>query len=195
MTEEDAIMTDDDEDGHLKEDRQEDDRSQEHGRSRSPFSERDSFIDAYVTMHDGHPNAPASIGDDEDLYLDPTLPRWKLEVDREPLLMKNGKATGFGSWYQRTPFDYTEAERLAEQGHVDRVRTADLTEEHRAERALADDDSLLGSDWKDRTSVDPELHKAQKAAEQERLKTRAARGEETWTEVVRKGTKGNKRSH
>ena len=105
----------------------------------------------------------------------PTRARWLDEVARAKVKRnKNGKAKGFGSWYDRKPGDYSKAELEAPQGHLDRVRTADLRPEHRAERELTDDDSHKPSDWGDRTSVNPAIYYAQKEAEQDLREKREA---------------------
>ena len=98
---------------------------------------------------------------------DPTRARWMAEMARpKPKRNKSGKAKGFGSFYERNPGDYSRAEFKAEQGHLDRVRTADLRPEDRAERELVDDDSHKPSDWRDRTSINPQLYRAHREAEQ-----------------------------
>ena len=63
---------------------------------------------------------------------------------------KNKKA-GFGNWCKRAYNDYTCEEFYAAQGHDDRVRTADLFPEDAIKREITDDDSLLDSDWHERT--------------------------------------------
>lgn len=84
----------------------------------------------------------------------PTRARWLDEVARaKPKRNKNGKPEGFGSFYDHKPGDYSRAELEAEQGHLDRVRAADLRPEHRAERELLDDDSHKSSDWADCKSI------------------------------------------
>ena len=59
------------------------------------------------------------------------------------------------------------SELLAEQSHRDRVRTADLRLDDRAERELADGDSKKESDWFDRTSINPKIFREKKEAENE----------------------------
>ena len=49
-----------------------------------------------------------------------------------------------------------------------------MTEEDRLERDLADDDSHLPSDWKDRTSIDPAIYWAQINMEKDNKKKRDA---------------------
>ena len=85
----------------------------------------------------------------------------------------DGKVKGFGSFYRRKPGNYSEAEFLARPGHKDRIRTQDCTLGDQAERELNDDDSLLPSDWADRTSIDPIQYTARKEAEQEYADRRA----------------------
>jgi hypothetical protein len=100
--------------------------------------------------------------------IDPTRARWLSEMSRgKPKKNKEGRVKGFGSWYQRRPGNYSRKEYLAEQGHRDRIRMADYTMEDRAERELADDDSQIGSDWLDRTSIDPTAYRACKEEERE----------------------------
>ena len=65
-----------------------------------------------------------------------------------------GVLWGFGSWYKRTPLQYSCEELHAEQGHEDRIRTVDLYWSDAKQRRNRDDDSQLSSDWKDRTSID-----------------------------------------
>ena len=106
---------------------------------------------------------------------DPTRPRWMNEMARgKSTKTKRGKMKGFGSFYQRTPGHYSEAEQMAKQGHADRIRTVDLLPDHRMERELAEDDSQKLSDWHDRTSIDPVAHKICKEAEEEFARRREA---------------------
>ena len=58
----------------------------------------------------------------------PELPRYKKIQARCPIRRKegDGKAHRFGSWFMRIPGDYSTSEFFAKQGHLDRVRTADL---------------------------------------------------------------------
>ena len=95
-------------------------------------------------------------------------PRWMDEMSRGKSRKDiRRRIVGFGSFYQRPPGKYSEAEFLAEQGHPDRIRTADLTEGHRAEREQADDDSGKESDWQARTAIDPKLFQSRKDMEKE----------------------------
>mmetsp|Transcript_5824 Transcript_5824/g.9968 ORF Transcript_5824/g.9968 Transcript_5824/m.9968 type:complete len:570 (+) Transcript_5824:162-1871(+) len=103
------------------------------------------------------------------IIIDPSRPRWQEEMSRGKQTTKKGRRKGFGSWYMREPGQYSKSERLAEQGNPDRIRTADLQDENKLERELADDDSLKESDWLDRTGVDPVQYKMRMEAEQ-RLK-------------------------
>ena len=77
------------------------------------------------------------------------------------------RPTGFGLFYNRAPLLYSEAEFLAKQGHSDCVRTVDCTPEDKHERDANDDDSLLSSDWQDRTSINPTQYWAQRKSEDE----------------------------
>ena len=78
---------------------------------------------------------------------------------------RHGKSIGFGLFYLRKPFQYTESEFKAEPANKDRVRTVDLKESDRAEWELCDDDLHKESDWYDRTSINPMIWTAQKQAE------------------------------
>ena len=66
-------------------------------------------------------------------------------------------AVGFGSFFKRRSYDYTDEEFNLPQGHVDRICTVDLTPEDRKRREDANDDSVLPADWLERTT---ELHPA-----------------------------------
>ena len=81
--------------------------------------------------------------------------------------MRRGKIKGFGSFYNRSPGHYSEAEQMAKQGHLDRIRTVDLMPDHRMERELADDNSLKLIDWHDRTSINSVAHKIRLEAEED----------------------------
>ena len=97
----------------------------------------------------------------------PTRARWLDEVARaKPKCNKSGTPKGFGSFCDRKHGDYSRTELEAEQGHLDRVRTADLLPEHRAERELMDDYSHKSSGWADCTSINPALYRAQQEVEQ-----------------------------
>lgn len=96
------------------------------------------------------------------------MARGKSETDRD------GVPVGFGSFYKRCPGIYSQEELEAPQGHADRVRTADLIPEHKYAREQDDDDSELESDWHDRTSVDPDLHRAHRETE-EKMQARRER--------------------
>ena len=85
---------------------------------------------------------------------------------------RRGKIKGFGSFYNRLPGHYSEAEQMAKQGHADRIRTVDLMPDHRLERELADDDSQKLSDWHDRTSIDPVAYKIRQEAEEDYARRR-----------------------
>ena len=56
----------------------------------------------------------------------------------------------------REPFKYTRHELDLEQGHKDRVRTADCMHNDQRRRRGFRDDSQEPSDWKDRTSLSHE---------------------------------------
>ena len=86
--------------------------------------------------------------------------------------MKRGIIKRFGSFYNRLPGHYSEAEQSAKQGHPDRIHTVDLLSDHGIERELADEDSQKLSDWHDRTSIDPVAHKICKEAEEDCLRRR-----------------------
>ena len=100
---------------------------------------------------------------------------WLREMSR-PKSVKDeqGRPMGFGSWYNRRPGIYSQAEFLAEQGHEDRVRTADCNAADRVEREDAEMDSGLDSDWLDRTSIDPMAYRAHRRAERDAKEQRAA---------------------
>jgi len=98
----------------------------------------DKFI---LPHHDRHRNDP---------------PRWYREISREPRQVnEQNDAIGLGSFFKRNPYDYTDEEFSLPQGHEDRIRTVDLLPEDRKRREDADDDSILPSDWLERTA---ELH-------------------------------------
>eukprot|EP00957_Ditylum_brightwellii_P049357 3744723-Ditylum_brightwellii.AAC.1 len=78
---------------------------------------------------------------------------------------KDSKAVGFGLFYKRCPFNYSKKEFLAEQGHHDRIHTADCTGADKAERDQANNDSGCESDWYSHTCVHPGKYRACKAAE------------------------------
>ena len=104
---------------------------------------------------------------------DPTRARWMAEMGRKKQnKSKEGTPKGFGSFYERKPYMYSMAEFMAEQGAADRIRTADLTPADKADREIADDDSMKESDWFDRTSINPFMWRAQKNAEKELRKKR-----------------------
>ena len=103
-----------------------------------------------------------------------TKARWMDEMDRpKSRSTEAGNLIGFGSWYRRQPGKYSPHELTAGQGHEHRVRTVDLLPEDRLERENQDDDSMLMSDWKDRTSIDPEVHRAHKDYEREMKERRS----------------------
>ncbi len=80
-------------------------------------------------------------------------PRWYVEASREPCQINSqGEAIGLGSFFNRRPFDYTDEEMNLPQGHEDRIRTVDLLPEDRKRREQEDDDSVLPSDWLERTA-------------------------------------------
>jgi hypothetical protein len=100
----------------------------------------DTFI---LPHHDRHRNDP---------------PRWYLKISREPCQVnEQNEAVGLGSFFKRVPYDYTDEELNRPQGHVDRIRTVDLTPEDRKRSEDADDDSVLPTDWLERMA---ELHHA-----------------------------------
>ena len=72
----------------------------------------------------------------------------------------------------REPGVYSNQEFMAEQGHRDRVRTADCTNLDKLEREHNDDDSHKESDWHDRTSIKPSEFWAQKKLERDLQKKR-----------------------
>ena len=85
-------------------------------------------------------------------------PRWYREISRAPRQVNDqNDAIGLGSFFKRDPYDYTDEELNLPQGHADRIRTVDLLPEDRKRREDADDDSILPSDWLERTA---ELHRA-----------------------------------
>jgi hypothetical protein len=70
---------------------------------------------------------------------------------------EQNEAVRLSLFFKRVPYDYTDEELNLPQGHVDRIRTVDLTPEDRKRREDADDDSVLPTDWLERTA---ELHHA-----------------------------------
>eukprot|EP00957_Ditylum_brightwellii_P019652 1482467-Ditylum_brightwellii.AAC.1 len=54
---------------------------------------------------------------------------------------KDNKVVGFGSLYKQRPFNYSQKEFLAEQGHCDHIRTAYCTDADKAECDQANNDS------------------------------------------------------
>jgi len=146
-------------------------------RSRSNHSHRSDYalqMDLDKSSHHSHISRSLSPGEEKEKKSSksnnkrPARPRWQLEMARgKQSKTKTGKPKGFGSFYQRKPFHYSHAEKMATQGHEDRVRTVDLTLEDCAERELADDNSCKPSDWKDRTSIDPAQYSARKDTERE----------------------------
>ena len=82
-----------------------------------------------------------------------TYRRYVDEVSRKKSKFVGDKRVGFGSFFNREKFDYSEQEFHQAQGHKDRVRTADCTEADRQTRRDNDDDSHRVSDWNDRTGI------------------------------------------
>eukprot|EP00957_Ditylum_brightwellii_P105985 8084904-Ditylum_brightwellii.AAC.1 len=78
---------------------------------------------------------------------------------------KDNRIVGFGSFYKHHPFNYSKKEFLAEQGHSDRIRTADCNDADKAERDQANDDSGCKSDWYSCSCIHPGEYEARKAAE------------------------------
>eukprot|EP00957_Ditylum_brightwellii_P149931 11418379-Ditylum_brightwellii.AAC.1 len=78
----------------------------------------------------------------------PTKQRWVLEMARaKPKTKgKDNKVVGFGLFYKQRPFNYSQKEFLAEQGHRDHIRTADCTDANKAEYDQATNDSGCESD-------------------------------------------------
>jgi hypothetical protein len=92
--------------------------------------------------------------------------RWYFEKHREPIRRgQNDVPHGIGSWYQRSPYDYSNTEFYACQGSLDRVRTADCNAADRQFRRDNDDDSQFGSDWLDRTFINKTMFCDTKVAE------------------------------
>ena len=144
-----------------------DSRSRSHSTIRSGH---DNFmvVDSDASTRNRNSPRPASVED-------PTQVRWKEEMKRDPpKKTKTNKLKGFGSFYQRKPGNYSFAEFQAEQGQLDRIRTADLTESDRIERQAADDHSHLPYDWNDRTSIAPEVYQARKELEAQNREHREA---------------------
>ena len=94
--------------------------------------------------HDRHRNEP---------------PRWYLEISREPRQVDaQNNAVGLGLFFKHRSYDYTDKEFNLPQGHVDRIRTVDLTPEDRKRCEDAGDDSVLPTDWLERmTELHPSL--------------------------------------
>ena len=67
------------------------------------------------------------------------------------------KAVGLGSFFKHRSYDYTDEELNLPQGHADRIRirTIDLTPEDRKHGEDANNDSVLPTNWLERTA---ELH-------------------------------------
>jgi hypothetical protein len=79
-------------------------------------------------------------------------PRWYFEASGEPCQINSqGKAIGHGSFFNRRLFDYTDEEMNLPQGHEDRIRMADLLPEYKKRREQDDNDSVLPTDWLERT--------------------------------------------
>ena len=85
-------------------------------------------------------------------------PRWQIsEIGRSPPGLDGlGGIVGAGLWSMREPFKYTRHELSLEQGHKDRVRTADCMHIDQRSRRRFREDSQEPSDWKDRTSLSHE---------------------------------------
>ena len=79
-------------------------------------------------------------------------PRQYVEASREPRQINSqGEAIGLGPFFQHPPYDYTNEEMNLPQGHEDRIRTIDLLPDDRKHREQDDDDSVLPTDWLQRT--------------------------------------------
>ena len=99
---------------------------------------------------------------------DPTRSHWLNKMGRgRQKLSKVGNPKEFGSYYNREPGQYSVSKFTAEMKHFDHVRTIYLRPEDRAEQEAVDDDSHKESDWFDRTSISPNVFKAQKDAQDE----------------------------
>ena len=119
-------------------------------RSRIPIKSRSRSdsrsVDAYhiVGVDAGHDSPPPStehMSDREEAEKFQDL--WIEEMSRpKPKTNHQGRVTGHGSWYERKPHTYSNAEFMASQGHNDRVRTVDCTPPDRDERKLGENDSL-----------------------------------------------------
>jgi hypothetical protein len=64
-------------------------------------------------------------------------------------------AIRLGSFFKSRSYNYTDEELNLPQGHVNPIRTVDLTPEDQKRCQDADDDSVLLTDWLERTT---ELH-------------------------------------
>ena len=85
-------------------------------------------------------------------------PRWYLEISQEPRQVnEQNKAISLGSFFKRDAYDYTDEDLNLPQGHTDCIRTVNLLPEDRKHHEDADDDSVLPTDWLERTA---ELHHA-----------------------------------
>eukprot|EP00957_Ditylum_brightwellii_P179617 13682343-Ditylum_brightwellii.AAC.1 len=78
---------------------------------------------------------------------------------------KDNIIVGFSSFYKQHPFNYSIKEFLVEQGHCDRICTADCTDVDKAKRDQANDDSGRKSDWYSHSCIHPGKYGARKAAE------------------------------
>ena len=83
------------------------------------------------------------------------ISRWQHEVDRPISKFVDGKRSGYGSFFNRQPYDYSTAEYVTKQGHYDRIRTADCRPRDKDRRKRHNDDSDKESDWLERTSQAP----------------------------------------
>ena len=92
--------------------------------------------------------------------------RWTKEMSRpKPKTDHQVCVTGYGSWYKRKPYTYSNDEFKAPQVHNDRVCTVDCTPLNRDEHKLGNDNSFFESDWGKRTSVVPKVYWKCKKAE------------------------------
>ncbi len=83
----------------------------------------------------------------------PTQACWLDKMAHTSNKKRHGKSIGFGLFYLREPFQYTESKFKAEPANNDRVRIVNLKESDWAERELCDDDLHKELDWYDRTSI------------------------------------------
>ena len=79
-------------------------------------------------------------------------PCWYLEASREPhQINSQHEAIGCGSFFKHCPYDYPNEEFNLLQGHKDCIYMINLLPVDRARHEEDDDDSILPTDWLERT--------------------------------------------